>query len=83
MNPWQVLEALKGRGFDTTELEAGAQTSYMCEETGIGSGALWRERDLFLTPAEAQVAADAKAADIQVDIEHLLKDLTAKGYVKS
>jgi len=26
---------------------------------------------------------DAKAADIQVDIEHLLKDLTAKGYVKS
>lgn len=50
---------------DTTELEAGAQTSYMCEETGIGSGALWRERDLFLTPAEAQVAADAKAADMQ------------------
>lgn len=26
---------------------------------------------------------DAKAADIQVDIEHLLKGLTAKGYVKS
>jgi pyrroloquinoline quinone biosynthesis protein D len=26
---------------------------------------------------------DANAADIRADIEHLLKDLTAKGYVKS
>ncbi len=26
---------------------------------------------------------DAKASDIQADIEHLLRDLTAKGYVKS
>lgn len=26
---------------------------------------------------------DAKAEDIRADIDHLLKDLTAKGYVKS
>lgn len=50
---------------DTTEREAGAQTSYMCEETGIGSGTIWRERDLFLTPVEAQAAADAKAVEMQ------------------
>lgn len=36
--------------------------TYMCCETGVGSGSIYYERDLFLTKEEAQAAADAKAA---------------------
>lgn len=36
--------------------------SYMCLETGVGSGSIYREADLFATEEEALVAAKAKAA---------------------
>lgn len=39
-----------------------AGNSYMCCETGIGSGSIYRERDLFATEAEALTAAEAQAA---------------------
>jgi hypothetical protein len=35
--------------------------SYMCLETGVGSGSVYREADLFATEAEALAAATAKA----------------------
>lgn len=35
--------------------------SYMCVETGVGSGSVYNESDLFETEAEALVAADAMA----------------------
>jgi hypothetical protein len=36
--------------------------SYMCRETGVGSGTIHCEEDLFPTHAEAMTAAQAKAA---------------------
>jgi hypothetical protein len=33
---------------------------YMCHQTGIGSGTLWREEDLFGTRQEAEAAADER-----------------------
>ncbi len=38
-----------------------AGTKYMCEETGIGSGSLYRENDLFETQGEALAAAQVMA----------------------
>ncbi len=38
------------------------QTQYMCRETGIGSGTLYYEKDLFATEAEALEAAKFKAS---------------------
>lgn len=38
-----------------------AGNSYMCLETGIGSGSIYREADLFATEAEALAAAQIKA----------------------
>lgn len=35
---------------------------YMCRETGVGSGSVYREKDLFETEEEAVAAADALAA---------------------
>lgn len=37
------------------------KNEYMCRETGVGSGTLYYERDLFATEAEALEAADIKA----------------------
>lgn len=35
---------------------------YMCVETGVGSGTIYKETDLFATEDEATAAAEAKAA---------------------
>lgn len=45
------------------------ETEYMCVETGIGGGSLYRESRLFSTEAEAQLVADllAKSHDKSVD----------------
>ena len=40
---------------------------YMCHETGIGSGSLYREEDLYATEEEARVAAQAKADAANAD----------------
>lgn len=43
----------------TTRADEGA--TYMCRETGIGSGSVYSEDRLFLTKEEAQIAADLLA----------------------
>ena len=45
---------------DTADSEC--VVSYMCRETGVGSGRIWKEHDLRETPAEAMVTAQFKAA---------------------
>lgn len=37
------------------------RSEYMCHETGVGSGTIYRETDLFATEEEALQAADIKA----------------------
>lgn len=41
---------------------------YMCHETGIGSGSVYRENTLFLTEEEARRAGDAEAAVNNADV---------------
>jgi hypothetical protein len=43
-------------------VEGGSENEYMCRETGVGSGSVYREGRLFATQEEAQVAADELAA---------------------
>lgn len=43
--------------------------SYMCNETGVGSGNVYYESDLFLTEEEARTAAEAKAAIFDKEVE--------------
>jgi hypothetical protein len=47
--------------------------SYMCAETGVGSGAVYRESDLFATEEEALKAAEAKAALANANSEWIVK----------
>lgn len=56
-----------------------AGNSYMCLETGIGSGSIYREHDLFATEAEALSAAQIKADLTNQDPEFWV----AKQYDKS
>lgn len=42
--------------------------SYMCVETGVGSGSIYYETDLFHTEAEAQAHADQQAAEQNVSV---------------
>lgn len=37
---------------------------YMCKETGVGSGTLWKEGDLYPTPEEAEIIVNLKAAEL-------------------
>lgn len=39
-----------------------SQNEYMCHETGVGSGSVYREETLFATEAEALAAAEISAA---------------------
>ena len=43
--------------------------TYMCCETGVGSGTIYRESDLFPTREEAEAAAAAKAATQNADAD--------------
>jgi hypothetical protein len=47
--------------------------TYMCTETGVGSGNVYRERDLFATEDEATKAAEAKAALANTTTEWIVK----------
>ena len=44
------------------------RNEYMCHETGIGSGSVYYERDLFATEAEALEAATIKATASNIQI---------------
>jgi len=46
---------------------------YMCLETGVGSGSLYYEADLFHSEEEAFVAAKAKAAAANLNVEWVAK----------
>jgi len=46
------------------------EVQYMCRETGIGSGSLHYERDLFRTKEEAQKEADWRNAQAAKDAAH-------------
>jgi hypothetical protein len=41
--------------------EGGPRHEYMCRETGVGSGRIYKEQDLFETEGEALRAADMRA----------------------
>lgn len=60
------------------------KTQYMCHETGIGSGTLHSEDDLFATESEAFEAATVKAkianAETSWVVEQYNKSLMVSGY---
>jgi len=69
------------------EAKAGGPESenrYMCQETGVGSGSVYYERDLFATEAEALEAADIKAklqnAETKWVVEQYNKSLRVSDY---
>lgn len=43
------------------EMEHKIDITYMCVETGIGSGTVWNENNLFVTRAEAQGYGEAQS----------------------
>ncbi len=43
------------------------ETHYMCVETGIGTGTIWREKALFYTREQAQAFADQEVLDQMPD----------------
>ena len=47
--------------------------SYMCVETGVGSGSIYHEEDLFATSDEAQAAADATAVTRTATVPWVVK----------
>jgi len=48
-------------------------TSYMCIETGVGSGSIYYESDLFSTHDEAMTVATLKAAEADKGVEWVAK----------
>jgi len=54
------------RGFAGTADE----TEYMCHETGIGSGNIWRESVMFASKDEATAAAQAECDQLNADADH-------------
>lgn len=55
------------------------ETEYMCRETGIGSGSLWRESVMFSSKDEAIAAAQAECDRLNADADHWV----AKQYSES
>lgn len=47
--------------FNTAQTSWDHGSRYMCQETGVGSGTIYNEADLFLTEEEAFAAAQTKA----------------------
>lgn len=47
-----------------------SETRYMLATTGVGSGQVWREEDLFSTDEEAQEACDERNAVLQLEAAH-------------
>ena len=51
---------------DTGSSDRG--TEYMCEETGVGSGSIWNESELFDVREEAEAALPAKIEELRVQL---------------
>lgn len=62
---------------DTASIDR-APVSYMCLETGVGSGTIHYESDLFATHQEALAAAEAKAA-----VQNIQTEWVGKQYDRS
>jgi hypothetical protein len=56
-------------GFETNYQTGQLEPRYMCNETGIGSGTVYYERDLYPTEDEARRAADTRAKINNADPE--------------
>jgi DnaJ-class molecular chaperone len=72
---WQDTE---GKYFVIQQLTVGQvriqagyepETRYMCEETGVGSGTVWREENLFLTMIEAELDARSRGAVAESELQ--------------
>ncbi len=63
---------------DTAPYRAHEAVSYMCHETGIGSGSVYYERDLFATEEEARHAADVEASIKNSEAEQKPERITQK-----
>lgn len=69
--PHAVLMTIGSVRVDTADSDYG--TSYMCTETGVGSGSIYREADLFPTKDEALKSAAAKAAGQNMTVPHIVE----------
>jgi hypothetical protein len=47
--------------------EEKSEIQYMCRETGVGSGSMWNEADLFLTHFAAKANAQQRVKALQTD----------------
>lgn len=72
---WQDTE---GKYFVIQQLTVGQvriqagyepEVTYMCEETGVGSGSVWKEDKLFLTMIEAELAARSQGAVVESELQ--------------
>lgn len=64
------IEALTIGSIQTnTAVEAKRSVQYMCTETGVGTGRVYSQQDLFLTPEEAQQDAETKIALANAKLE--------------
>lgn len=59
--------------FNTAQTSWDHGSRYMCQETGVGSGTVYNEADLFLTEAEAFAAAQIKATLANTETEWIVK----------
>jgi hypothetical protein len=62
-NHWGPTYSTDGNGFTNYSPIQKREEEYMCIETGIGSGSLYKVEDLFATEAEALERAKWKVAD--------------------
>lgn len=53
--------------------EEGPRNEYMCSETGVGGGTIYRECDLFTTEEEAMAVAELRAAEHNAKTEWVVK----------
>ena len=58
---------------DSNECDGRSSTTYMCRETGIGSGSTYEEAKLFETEAEAIVIATLMAAESNRSTDWIVK----------
>lgn len=56
----------------------GKYISYMCDETGVGSGSIYYEDDVYPTQEQAMAIAEARAARMQLESDSLPSAVKAK-----
>ena len=56
-----------------TDTYEGLKVEYMCRETGVGSGSIYREENLFSTQEEALICAEEKAAEANASVNWIVE----------